>query len=490
MDAERFDAIARKLGARATRRGALAGLIGTGLAGAAAVRAARNDRRGKKGRRGAGRPRAKANCANPGPSKTLNGCDFSGKNFSGKDLSGSEINDATFANAELVGADLSDSSMRRTTFRGANLCRATLTSASLNKADFRGADGPNGRPTNLTRADLRSSGCGGVQFDANTIFCGTRMCDGAIRNDDCPAGVDPEHACCTDADCGPNRICRNGACVPDAGTCTAGQDFCQNSGTASCNGDSGWDCFVTASGASFCGLSGFCSGCSRGEEGAAVTGPGSACVDTTGESCGCDNVNNRACVSPCGPCANDAQCGAGRVCCGGECKFGNCCSAVDCGGDGRCVQNHCTCDGCRAGHDCRAGDAWGQCGNGGAPCAECHANQVCAANQTCVSCEFGRITRGTYCDVRENFAKHQCGPNCACAENPQALGFCFNSSANAYCTTGPEPICEFSADCVIEGLGDYCILAGECAERCNKTVCVTRCGSGDEGGPPQLVVVD
>jgi hypothetical protein len=486
MDADRFDAIARRLGAQSTRRSALGGLIGAGLTGAATTIGAGKNRSGKKGQKRRDkrrRPRPQGKCANPGPSRNLNGCDFAGKDFSGQNLSGSEINDASFNNAELVGADLSDSSMRRTSFRGANLCRATLTSASLNKADFRGADGSQGRPTNLTLADLRSATCGGVQFDANTIFCGTRMCNGVIRNDDCPAGVDPTHACCADADCGPNRICRNGACVPDPGTCTTGQNFCQNTRTASCDDRLGCDCFVTASGTSFCGLSGFCSNCSRDDDCVSVTGPGSACVDTTGDSCGCDGFANRACVRPCGQCANDAQCGVARVCCGGECKTGDCCTTADCGADERCERNRCTCEGCRTGHTCSVGTAWAQCGDDGKQCQACAQGEVCADRQTCATCETHPSPGGeTWCDAVHHFAPFQCGSNCSCAQPRFGFnGVCFDRGVAGYCLRD-DVICTSNADCVRERYGNRCVAAGNCEEaaHCYQAVCVTECG----GSPP------
>ncbi len=484
MDADRFDAIARRLGARATRRAALGGLIGTALIGAAATTAARKNPSGKKRKR---RPQSERDCANPGPGKNLNGCDFAGKDFSGKNLSGSEINDATFDDAELVGADLSDSSMRRTAFRGANLCRAKLSSAALNKADFRGSAGPNGRSTNLTLADLRGSGCGGVQFDANTIFCGTRMCNGAIRNDDCPAGIDPEHACCADADCGPSRICRNGACVPDPGTCSAGQNSCQNPRTASCNDQLGCDCFVTANGASFCGLSGFCSHCSRDEECIAVTGPGSACVDTTGDSCGCEGFGERACVRPCGRCTNDAQCGVARVCCGGECKTGNCCTTANCGADERCERNRCTCEGCRTGHTCSAGTAWAECGDDGKQCQACAQGEVCAADrQTCATCEtYPSPGAPTWCDAVHHFAEFQCGSDCNCAQPYFGFnGACFDRGVAGYCLRN-DVICSSNADCIREGYGDRCVAAGHCEEaaHCLLSACVTSCG----GRPPHVI---
>jgi hypothetical protein len=369
MDADRFDTIARMLAARATRRRTLGGLLGAGLtvgvASAAAdkhrnrLRKKRHQRRGKRGQ-----PQAQGECADPGPGTNLDGCDFAGKDFSGRDLSGSDITDATFRNAVLVDTDLSGSDMARTSFRGANLCGAKLSSSSLANADFRGSSGSDGRPTNLTRADLRSSKCKGTIFDANTIFCGTKTCSGAVRNDGCPAGVDPEDTCCADADCPAGEVCQRGTC---------------------------------------------------------------------------------------------------------------------------------TCEGCRDGETCPAGDAWAQCGANGTPCRTCGDGQICAADSgTCVNCSIFTRVGGTFCEVRDAFSKYQCTATCRCAKATIGDGtysVCFDGPA--YCRRGPEQICEFPADCVIEGLGTDCIVVGDCEPGC-RTACVTRCteDEGSGGGPLQLVVLD
>jgi hypothetical protein len=368
MDAARFDALARILGAPATRRRALGRLIatGAGLAGAVASATAGKNRNRKKPhkRLGKGRqPGAQNNCANPGPGSSLDGCDFAGRDFSGRDLSGSEINDATFQNAVLVDADLSGSDMARTSFRGANLCGAKLSSSSLAAADFRGSTGADGRPTNLTRADLRSSKCKGTLFDANTIFCGTTTCNGAVRNDGCPAGVSPDDVCCADADCLAGEVCERGVC---------------------------------------------------------------------------------------------------------------------------------TCKGCRSGDTCPAGDAWAQCGADGATCRACGDGQICAADsRTCVNCSISTSVGGTFCEVRGAFSKYQCTATCRCAKatiGDSTYSVCFDGPA--YCRRGPEQICEFPADCVIEGLGTDCIEVGDCEPGC-RTACVTRCTEeGSGGGPLQLVVLD
>lgn len=373
MDADRFDAITRTLAARATRRLTLGGLIGAGMAGAAAaITAGKNGNRKDKDkntqhntRRGKpGRAQAPGDCANPGPGRSLEGCNFAGRDFTGRDLSGSEMNDATFRNAVLVDTDLSGSDMAGTSFRGANLCGAKLSSSSLVNADFRGSTGSDGRPTNLTRADLRSSKCKGTRFNANTIFCGTRTCNGTVRNDDCPAGVDPADACCRDADCSAGETCKGGVC---------------------------------------------------------------------------------------------------------------------------------TCEGCRNGDACTAGDRWAQCGANDDTCRACANGQVCAGRQTCVACAIasGEREGGTFCEVRANFAKYQCSPNCACAKGilgTSEYDVCFGGPA--YCTRG-SILCEFAADCVLEGLGTDCVVVGDCEEGCTRA-CVTRC-TGDEGSvtePPRLVILD
>jgi hypothetical protein len=229
MDSARFDALARLICLRRARRTARAAdrgdinavarlfavspsrrsvfgmLIGAGLGSAFGLAgAAKRDRQRPRRTPRAKRKRKQqtvadlsseaADCANPGPSANLNGCNFNNRAF--------------------VGKDLSSSSMRGTRFRGTNLCGADLSSSQLKDADFRGfaAGQGSGNPTTLFRADLSSSGCTGTRFNDRTLFCQTRTCNGSIRDDDCPEGIAPQDVCCDDADCPEGRPCQSGRC--------------------------------------------------------------------------------------------------------------------------------------------------------------------------------------------------------------------------------------------------------------------------------------
>jgi hypothetical protein len=236
MDDRAFDRLARLLGGVGTRRGALGFLLATGLAGGAGTTIARRKHHGRASKRppGKGAPvKAQgADCGNPGPGANLNGCHFEGRDLSGKDLSGSRLVAAKFARA--------------------NLCSADLSSSNLKNADFTGA--------NLTRADLGSSSCKGIRFDAATTFCRTIACDGTIRDDDCPAGVDPAAVCCDDDDCAAGQTCDvargvcgcppcppcticngSGQCVPCPGCCDAA-GACQPGASIAACGEGGGTC--------------------------------------------------------------------------------------------------------------------------------------------------------------------------------------------------------------------------------------------------------
>jgi uncharacterized protein YjbI with pentapeptide repeats len=232
MDRDAFDGLTKLLAAAPTRRATLGALLGAALTGTLGAEAAKKAR-GRR-RRDGGSVTAAATCASPGPSANLSGCDFAGMDFSGQDLSGSRMVGTVFRNATLVGTDLSSSNLKDATFRGADLTCANLRASTLRNADFRGPSGM--ALTDLTGADLSSSGCGGIRFDGKTRFCRTRLCNGAFRDEDCPGGVAPEGFCCTDADCPSPQACidhRCGGCRPAA--CEAQNNACR---TCSCAGDS------------------------------------------------------------------------------------------------------------------------------------------------------------------------------------------------------------------------------------------------------------
>lgn len=177
MDHESFDRLARLLGSGGSRRAALGAVAGASVLGASGITNAKPRKRKQR----SGRDRVNmqaADCFSPGPGSNMNGCDFSGTSLRAMDLSGSTMVGTKFNQADLCGADLSSSQLRNAQFNGAF----------------------------LFRADLSGSGCRGVQFDADTVFCLTKTCNGAIRNDDC-LERDVSSLCCTDADCPAGNVC-------------------------------------------------------------------------------------------------------------------------------------------------------------------------------------------------------------------------------------------------------------------------------------------
>jgi hypothetical protein len=159
MDHAQFDALARIVSRRQSRRGALAALLS-----AAAFRfhpAPAAARRTRIGRR---RVRAQAatvcypgtRCT-PGRGKNTSGCDFSRSVlFSGLDARGSNLSNTNLSGADARGAD----------FRGANLSGACLVGADLLDARL-------GASVNLGKA----------------VFCNTRMPDGSPNHRDCARGT-------------------------------------------------------------------------------------------------------------------------------------------------------------------------------------------------------------------------------------------------------------------------------------------------------------
>ena len=260
MDRNQFDALTRVLASTPSRRGALGALLGAGLAGiAGSSEAARRNRKGKKGRRVSAQA---ADCLSPGPGTNLNRCNFNQANF--------------------VRADLSGSSMAGTRFRGANLCGADLSSSQLRDADFRGLPTGMVQPTNLTLADLSSSGCRGIRFDEYTILCQTKTCNGAISNRDCPDGI---AVCCGDSDCPVNGVCDRGRC----------ETVCPPGRVALSTGGCAYSCETFADCAA---VSPSCAACVATDRGVSV------CVSS---------FTSGSCTS------NPDSCEFGQVCSGGTC---------------------------------------------------------------------------------------------------------------------------------------------------------------------------
>jgi DNA-binding beta-propeller fold protein YncE len=224
MDPNRFDAIARALDTRRSRRGALlGGVLGAlGIAGLSPDL----DAAGKHQRKRNRKQRRKSNrrCIDCADRALTRGADLRGCDLSGRDLSG----------ADLRSADLD----------GACLQRADLTSADLNSADFENADvrGANFTDANLDRADIRG------WKSAGAVFCRTTMPGGDLHTTNClPGGGE----CIVVGDlCVPgigDRCCGQGACTGGTCQCPAPLNDCggvcrECCGDSDCGGDTPYCC--------------------------------------------------------------------------------------------------------------------------------------------------------------------------------------------------------------------------------------------------------
>jgi hypothetical protein len=191
MDREMFDALARLVATRQSRRAALAALLATGLTGGLGAGTDARKRRGGKVRARA-KVQAKAAARRcfpggtacvPGRGRNASGCDFTASTalFQG-DFRGSNLSHSNFSGAQMAQAD----------FRGANLSGACFVKANLRDAKL-------GASVNLDKA----------------IFCRTLMPDGSLNDRDCAKGT----ACCPTP-----TVCEGEACGPD--DCVPNSDIC------------------------------------------------------------------------------------------------------------------------------------------------------------------------------------------------------------------------------------------------------------------------
>jgi hypothetical protein len=282
VDRDRFDSLTRVLATTPSRRAALGALLAASVAAVPGLTDARNkkSKNRKKDRKNARKktpavaaPAVEASisaeavvCQPPRHSANLSGCNYN--------------------NDDLSGADLSSSRMVGTSFRGTNLCGADLSSSQLKNADFRGFAA--GNVTNLTNADLHSSGCAGILTNSRTIFCNTIGCDGEVINPDCAATC-----ACTPTTCAEEGV--ECGVIPDGcgetltcGPCSAPEVCCLGSGLT-------------------CATSGTCN----------------ACLDTCPDRCGVCNLladGSTLCGSgagsgtSCSPCTSDDECAGEQRC--------------------------------------------------------------------------------------------------------------------------------------------------------------------------------
>ena len=226
LDANRFDELARSLGHRRTRRGAL-GLLGgaTGLALAGAD-AKRRGRRGSK--RGGVAPAAESAVCQEAGSKTcavsqvkraasVRSCDYAGADLAGLSLNGGAASRASFAGATMTGMNLAGANLASACFADADLQGANLRGTNLTGADLTGAD--------LRRADLRGSSASDAQIATAVVSCGTTLPN--AKHPPCPDGT-----VCVDGDCtspcsppcGAHEVCQGNACVCAPGWTPIGHD--------------------------------------------------------------------------------------------------------------------------------------------------------------------------------------------------------------------------------------------------------------------------
>jgi hypothetical protein len=280
MDREKFDALARLLGAEGTRRSALGALVGAALLGTGIDAEAGKRRRRKKNRK---RNRKQARrqeqqqirealqapcfgnkgCVFPDPGKRFTNCLFPGINIDG--CSGCDFDSADLGSADMDFANFQGSSFQRT-----NLRAAELAFSDVSGADFTGAC--------LASADFFGANVDGAKFK-DAIFCNTIWVDGQVNN----TGCSETNRCC--------QPCR-----------TAGQ---------SCSADPSLSC---------CGgqcIGGICQ---------------VECVKDT--DCNSDGDEQFCCDGICQQwCCDDGQCGGG-VCIDGRCEDLECFKDVDCDDEG------------------------------------------------------------------------------------------------------------------------------------------------------------
>jgi hypothetical protein len=228
MDRRQFDALARLVATRTSRRGAIAALLGAAFLPLApeAVRA-QNDKQ---------RPRRAGKCfpgdsCIPGTARINTRCDFSGSalfrglaaqasnlsqaNFTLADLSGANLRAANLRGACLVGADLMSAIVDESTrFTGAIFCQTTMPDGSVNNSGCQ--LGTACCPTSLSPGGGGVVGCQTTQECQPGQACCNRRC--------VDTRSDPRNCGTCGNVCGPQQICTNGQCL-SCTVCAAGCVF-------------------------------------------------------------------------------------------------------------------------------------------------------------------------------------------------------------------------------------------------------------------------
>jgi hypothetical protein len=241
MDRDRFDALARLLGASGSRRATLGALVGAALLGGGLETAAKS-KKGKKPKTCFGTK----SCPFPSDGQDFeqcnlagvsaadcNGCDFRGADLGNADFSHVKVQGASFRNANLrnaffdfadaSGASFRDACLVGTDFFGADLHGASLRGAILCHTIFPNGQVRNGGCDKVDKCCPTCVGigeaCGSSEECCGQVPCLGGQCLECVKDVDCPEGercIDNqcvEIECVKDSDCPNGLICLDNQCV-------------------------------------------------------------------------------------------------------------------------------------------------------------------------------------------------------------------------------------------------------------------------------------
>jgi hypothetical protein len=232
MDNRRFDALVRVVSRTATRRGALAALLGMAIAGRDAVelRARRKQRARRKHRAGNVNTEAVSRCypsksCVPGPGRIASRCDFSSADLRNLNAGGANLSNSNFTDADLRGAYFGGANLSGACFVGADLTGATLgASVNLRRAVFCDTIMPDGSTddSGCDRGTTCCPTCRPATCESLGLECGAWPdgCGGALECGVCPPGATP--------------ACDDGMCVSCDALCSCGDCLTFATGDTEC----------------------------------------------------------------------------------------------------------------------------------------------------------------------------------------------------------------------------------------------------------------
>ncbi|MBI5529430.1 MAG: hypothetical protein HY897_24150 [Deltaproteobacteria bacterium] len=204
------------------------------------------------------------------------------------------------------------------------------------------------------------------------------------------------------------------------------------------------------------------------------------CIDQRCENlpaCNKNNCGGGCCLNQtdCMPGDTDTICGAGGSACkdcasdGKECKYNSCvipaiCDAANCA-------NGC----CLADKTCKAGDITGECGSGGATCADCSLDKLICVGKKCLACDSitcpgGCCDAGGLCQPGDK--NDLCGTggavcvNCAVSSEKVCHEKACTPCGAATCGTG---CCDAAGNCVTVPTNTQCGANGAACQDCTAT---------------------